>query len=60
MQPFMLHPPPVGRVFHNREERLNYFRAWAAAANAYGECMTAHANAPAGTTFTCPAPAPPN
>jgi uncharacterized protein len=60
MQPFMLHPPPVGRVFHNHEQRLEYFRAWAAAADAYGQCMTAHTNAPAGTTFTCPAPQPPD
>ena len=60
MQPYMLHPPPIGRVFHNHEQRLDYFRAWAAAADAYGQCMTAHTNAPAGTTFTCPAPQPPN
>ena len=60
MQPYMLHPPPFGRVFHNHGQRLDYFRAWAAAADAYGQCMTAHTNAPAGTTFTCPAPQPPN
>jgi TPR repeat protein len=60
MQPYMLHPPPFGRVFHNHEQRLDYFRAWAAAADAYGQCMVAHTNAPAGTTFTCPAPLPPN
>jgi TPR repeat protein len=60
MQPFMLHPPPVGRVFHNYGQRLDYYRAWAAAANAYGECMTAHATVQPGTTFTCPAPVPPN
>ena len=60
MQPFMLHPPPIRRVFHNHGQRLDYFRAWAAAADAYGQCMTAHTNAPAGTTFTCPAPQPPN
>jgi hypothetical protein len=60
MQPFMLHPPPAGRVFHNTDERLNYYREWAAAANAHGQCMAAHANAQPGTTFTCPAPVPPN
>jgi TPR repeat protein len=60
MQPFMLHPPPVGRVFHNSGQRMDYYRAWAAAANAYGECMTAHATAQPGTTFNCPAPVPPN
>jgi TPR repeat protein len=38
MQPFMLHPPPVGRVFHNHAQRLDYFRAWAAAADAYEQC----------------------
>jgi TPR repeat protein len=60
MQPFMLHPPPVGRVFHNSGQRMDYYRAWAAAANAHEECMTAHATAQPGTTFTCPAPVPPN
>jgi len=60
MQPYMLHPPPVGRVFHNSGQRMAYYRAWAAAADAYGQCMTAHATAQPGTTFTCPAPVPPN
>jgi TPR repeat protein len=60
MQPFMLHPPPVGRVFRNAEERLDYYRQWAANANAHEQCMTAHATAQPGTTFTCPSPNPPN
>jgi TPR repeat protein len=60
MQPFMLHPPPSGRVFRNSGERMAYFQGWAAAAAAYENCMTAHATAMAGTTFTCPAPVPPN
>jgi TPR repeat protein len=59
MQPWMLHPPPIGRVFRNTQERLNYFRAWASNAAAYEACMARHANAMPGTQFTCPAPVPP-
>jgi TPR repeat protein len=59
MQPWMLHPPPTGRVFHNTQERLNYFRAWASAAAANASCIAQHVNAFPGTTYTCPAPVPP-
>ena len=59
MQPWMLHPPPIGRVFRNTQERLNYFRAWASNAAAYEACMARHATAMPGTQFTCPAPVPP-
>ena len=59
MQPWMLHPPPSGRVFHNTQERLNYFRAWASNAAANASCIAQHANALPGTTYTCPAPVPP-
>jgi len=55
----MLHPPPAGRVFHNTQERLNYFRAWANNAAAYEACLGKHANATPGTQYTCPAPVPP-
>jgi len=60
MQPWMLRPPLTGRVFHNGDQRLAYFKAWARNAAAYSTCITAHMNARAGTAYRCPAPALPN
>ena len=57
MQPWMLRPPLTGRVFHNVDQRLAYFRAWAHNAAAYTSCVSAHVNAPSGTAYRCPAPA---
>lgn len=57
MQPWMLRPPLTGRVFHNVNQRLAYFEAWAHNAAAYTSCVSAHVNAPAGTAYRCPAPA---
>lgn len=59
MQPWMLRPPLTGRVFHTGDQRLAYFQAWARNAAAYSACISAHVNAPSGTAFRCPAPAPP-
>ena len=56
MQPWMLRPPLTGRVFHNVDQRLAYFRAWAHNAAAYTTCVSAHVNAPSGTAYRCPAP----
>jgi TPR repeat protein len=60
MQPWMLRPPLTGRVFHNVNQRLAYFEAWAHNAAAYTACVSAHVNAPCGTAYRCPAPALPN
>ena len=57
MQPWMLRPPLTGRVFHNVNQRLAYFQAWARNAAAYSACVSAHVNAPSGTAYRCPAPA---
>ena len=59
MQPWMLRRPLTGRVFHNAGQRLAYFDAWARNAAAYVSCVSAHVNAPAGTSYRCPAPVPP-
>ncbi len=57
MQAWMLRPPLTGRVFHNVDQRLGYFQAWARNAAAYSACVSAHVRAPAGTAYRCPAPA---
>ena len=57
MQPWMLRPPLTGRIFHNVNQRLAYFEAWARNAAAYTACVSAHVNAPGGTAYRCPAPA---
>lgn len=60
MQPWMLRAPLTGRVFHSAGQRLAYFQAWAQNAAAYTACVSAHVNAPAGTSYRCPAPKPPS
>jgi len=39
-------PTLTGRVFHNVNQRLAYFEAWAHNAAAYTACVSAHVNRP--------------
>lgn len=49
----------AGIVFRSTADRLSYIQAWENSVAAYEKCLGAHALAPGGTVFRCPAAGPP-